>query len=73
MIFTFILLFISILLGQYLSYTFLRKENYKSMNIISIIPLIIIFIIFAYFTFNPIHNDIFWDSEHETYEKVTNK
>ena len=71
MIFTFILLFISILLGQYLSYSYLKKEDAKTINIFSLIVIAIIFIIFAYLTFNPIHNDMFWDPEHETYEKVT--
>lgn len=71
MIFTFILLFISIWLGQYLSYSFLKKDNYRSLNILSLIVIITISFILAYFTFNPLHNDMFWDPEHETYEKVT--
>lgn len=71
MIVTFILLFISIMLGQALTYSFLKKDNYYSLNILSIIIIAIVFIIMGYFTFNPIHNDMFWDSEHETYEKVT--
>lgn len=71
MIFTFILLFISIWLGQYLSYNFLKKDNYNSLNILSLMVIIITSLILAYFTFNPLHNDIFWDSDNETYEKVT--
>lgn len=71
MIFTFILLFISIWLGQYLSYSFLKKDNYDSLNILSLTVIIVTSLILAYFTFNPLHNDIFWDPEHETYEKVT--
>ena len=71
MIVTFILLFISIMLGQALSYNFLKKDNDASLNMLSLIIIVIIFIIMGYFTFNPIHNDMFWDSEHETYEKVT--
>lgn len=70
MIFTFILLFISILFGQYISSFFLQKENYKYLDFGSIIIILIIFIINAYFTFNPIKNFIFWDPEHETYERV---
>lgn len=71
MIFTFILLFISIWLGQYLSYNFLKKDNYNSLNILSLMVIIITSLILAYFTFNPLHNDIFWDPDNETYEKVT--
>lgn len=71
MIFTFILLFISIWLGQYLSYNFLKKDNYNSLNILSLMVIIITSLILAYFTFNPLHNDIFWDPKHETYKKVT--
>ena len=71
MIVTFILLFISIMLGQALSYNFLKKDNDASLNMLSLIIIVITFIIMGYFTFNPLHNDMFWDSEHETYEKVT--
>ena len=71
MIVTFILLFISIMLGQALTYSFLKKDNYRSLNILSIIIIAIIFTILGYLTFKPIHNDMFWDPEHETYEKVT--
>lgn len=70
MIFTFILLFISILFGQIISANFLVKENYKYLNIISIILISIIFIISSYLTFNPMENFIFWDPQHETYERV---
>lgn len=70
MIFTFILLFISILFGQYVGSFIMDKEYYKYLNIISIILIIITFIIGGYLTFNPIKNFIFWDPEHETYERV---
>ena len=71
MIFTFILLFIAIMLGQALTYSFLKRDDYNSLNILSLLAIFVIFAIMGYLTFNPIHNDIFWDSEHETYEKVT--
>ena len=70
MIFTFILLFVSIMLGQTMSYNFLRKENSNILNIISIILIIVIWIIGVYHTFYPLHNRYFWDSEHKTYERV---
>jgi formate hydrogenlyase subunit 3/multisubunit Na+/H+ antiporter MnhD subunit len=71
MIFTFILLFISIFIGQYISYNILLSKNNTSLNVLAISFIILIFIIFAYLTFNPINNDIFWDPKNETYEKVT--
>ena len=70
MIFTFILLFISIFIGQLLSYSYLKKDYNKGINLISIIVIAIIFIIFAYFTFNPMQNEYFWDPEHETYNRI---
>ena len=70
MIFTFILLFASILLGQAISYNFLKKEENQTIDIICISLIAIVFIIFAYFTFNPMENYIFWDPHHETYERV---
>ena len=60
MIFTFILLFIS----------FLVKEDYSLINIISVVLISIIFIIGGYLTYNPIESFIFWDPQNETYERV---
>ena len=70
MIFTFILLFISFLISQKISYSLLKKDYDKSTDILSLILIFILFIIFSYFTFNPMENDYFWDPEHETYERV---
>jgi uncharacterized membrane protein len=70
MIFTFILLFISILVGQYVSIYFLKKKDYKQIDIFSLVLLAIIFIILGYLTYNPIENFMFWDPQNETYEIV---
>ncbi len=70
MIFTFILLLISILFGQYLSYPFLEKPEYKQLEIMSVVLLAMIFVIGGYLTFHPIKNFFFWDPEKETYERV---
>ena len=70
LIFTLILLFISIVLGQSWSYNFLLKDSCPILNIISIILIIITMIIGSYFTFNPLHNEIFWDPMHKTYKRV---
>lgn len=50
---------------------FLKKGDYKGINIISIILIGIIFIINGYLTYKPIDNMIFWDPEHETYGIVS--
>lgn len=71
MIFTFILLFITILLGQMVESIFLKKEDYRIINTISIILIAIIFIINGYLTYQPIENMLFWDPQHETYEIVS--
>lgn len=70
MIFTFILLFVAIIVGQFMGLSFLVKEDYSLVNIISIVLISIIFIIGGYFTYNPIESFIFWDPQHETYERV---
>lgn len=70
MIFTFILLFLSIIVGQCIGSEFLKKKDYKQIEILSIILIAIIFIISGYLTYHPIENFIFWDPEHETYERV---
>ena len=71
MIFTFILLFVAIMFGQYMASSFLKKNDYKQIDIFSIILISIIFIILGYLTFNPIENFIFWDPQHETYDIVS--
>lgn len=71
MIFTFILLFVTILLGQMVGSIFLKKGDYGVINIISIILIAIIFIINGYLTYQPIENMLFWDPQHETYEIVS--
>ncbi|MDD6224518.1 MAG: DUF6512 family protein [bacterium] len=70
MIFTFILLWISILFGQYISSPILKKTDYKKTEILSIIIISLIFVIGGYLTYYPIENFIFWDPQHETYERV---
>lgn len=70
MIFTFILLFLTIMVGQYVGSRFLKKKDYKQIEILSIILIAIVFIISGYLTYHPIESFIFWDPEHETYERV---
>lgn len=70
MIFTFILLFVAIMFGQYMASSFLKKKDYKQIDIFSIVLIAIVFIIGGYLTYHPIESFIFWDPQHETYERV---
>ena len=70
MIVTFILLFISILVSQWLSSLILTKKDYKVLEILSLVILSIIFIINGYLTFHPLKTSSFYDSVNETYDIV---
>ena len=50
--------------------SFLEKDCLKYIDIINIILIGIVFIIGGYLTYNPIEYFIFWDPQHETYERV---
>ena len=68
MFITILLLFIAIIIGQVLSYFILSKDfKFKYLNIVSIIFIIIIYIIMAYFTYNPLKVDFFFDPIDEKY------
>ena len=68
MFITILLLFIAIIIGQVLSYFILSKDfKFKYLNIVSIISIIIIYIIMAYFTYNPLKVDFFFDPIDEKY------
>ena len=68
MVITIFILFIAIMIGQILSYFILNKEiKFKYLNVVSIISIIIIYIIMAYFTYNPLKVDFFFDPIDEKY------
>lgn len=70
MIFTFILLFITILISQIVGSYFMIKKEDKNLEILSIIFISIIFIISGYLTFHPIENFFFYDTANKTYGRV---
>lgn len=72
MIITFILLFISIILTQVISYYLLKTKPLLN-NKLAIILIIIGFIILATFTYKPLHNDLFYDAQEEIYGLPTKK
>lgn len=69
MLVTLILLFISILFGQFItSLINCKKDDF--LNMIGLLTIFIIFIVDGFLTFKPMNNFLFWDPEHETYERV---
>ncbi len=70
MIFTFILLFLAILFGQYIASFILLKKDYKYLNYISLFIILIILILNASLTYNPLNNFFFLDKMHKTYGVV---
>ena len=67
MIITILLMFLSIILSQVISYYILKYKDLNNINIISIILIIISYIIFAYLTYYPIKTELFFDPLEEKY------
>lgn len=67
MIITFIILFITIAISEYINYKILKAKRIPYGSILSIIAIIICYIIFAFLTYNPPKNDLFFDTEEEKY------
>lgn len=58
---------LSIIISQVISYYILKAKDYNKLNIVSLILIIISYIIFAYLTYNPIKNELFFDTQEEKY------
>lgn len=67
MFITLTILFIVIVIVNYLSYYLLKIKKINYSNIIAIVLIIITYIVFGYLTYNPIKNDLFFDTEEEKY------
>lgn len=65
MIITIIIMFISIIISQYISYLIINKPDLKLENK-TVIFVIIVYIIFTILTYFPLKNDIFIDSTSNT-------
>ena len=70
MLVTFILLFLAINLGEFISTFIIYRKDYKSANFISLFIILLIFIFNAYLTYNPLKNFFFLDKKHHTYGVV---
>ena len=58
---------ISIIISQVISYYILKSKDFNKLNFVSLILIIVSYIVFAYFTYNPIKNKLFFDTEKEKY------
>lgn len=67
MIITFIILFTTIAIVEYIYYKIINKEHFKHGGIIAIAGIIIAYIIFGILTYNPPKYDLFFDTEEEKY------
>ena len=59
--FIIVLLFITLLLSQILSYFIYNFKQLRCINFISFFLIILIYIIFTYLSYNPIYNYLFYD------------
>ena len=62
-----IIMFVSIVISQIISYYILKSKNINKLNIISIILIILSYITFSYLTYNPIKCELFFDPMDEKY------
>lgn len=60
-------LFIAIVISQIISYFILMANNFKKLNMISVIGIILVYIIFGLLTYYPPINDLFFDPTTEKY------
>lgn len=67
MVITFIILFITICLAEFIHYFITKYETIKYQFIISTILIIISYVIFGYLTYNPPKTDLFYDTVEEKY------
>lgn len=63
---------VPVIIGEYLSYKLLIRENQPKNKIIPAISLLILLFAFIYFTFNPPKIPLFEDPENQTYGLKTN-
>lgn len=67
MIFTIVLLFITYILMNIISYYILNQKQVGYLENVSIIFIIVLYLMFGYFTYQPPHNFLFFDTVDEKY------
>ncbi len=63
----FIIMIITFIICNFISYKIMNLNKFKYINLISIILIIISYVIFGYLTYNPIKNSLFFDTALEKY------
>lgn len=61
------IMLLSIIISQIISYYILKAKDFNKLNIVSLILIIISYIILAYLSYNPIKNELFFDTQEEKY------
>ena len=67
MIITFILLFITLLITNYIGYKIQESKSITFQIQFAILGILIVYVIMGILTFNPPHNELFFDTEKELY------
>ena len=67
MVITIGIMLIAIIISQVISYKILKAKDFDKLNIVSLILIIVSYIIFAYLTYNPLKNELFFDTKEEKY------
>lgn len=67
MIVTLLLLFLVLLLSNYVGYQLLSIREIKYQNVFAFLFIILGFILFGYFTYKPLHTHLFFDTQKEKY------
>lgn len=67
MLLTFLILFTTIFLTEYILSFLSSKKSHLSLNIASIAGTILLFIILGYLTYHPIKEKLFFDEQHKKY------
>ena len=67
MVITIGIMLLAIIISQVINYYILKSKDFNNFNIVSLILIIISYIVFAYLTYNPIKNELFFDTQEEKY------
>lgn len=67
MIFSIALLFVTICIEQFLSYKFCKSEEFKYQTTIGVFGCILTLFAFSYFTYLPLKQELFFDTQNEIY------
>ena len=67
LIITLIILLLTYVISQYISYIILTQKNYNNLNDLAVIFIILTYITFIIFTYNPPRNPLFFDTLNKGY------